>query len=91
MARGIERAKDRIAEGEYSQAIRFLDEVLAGGQDSFMAVGETGEHVGLKETASAMIRDLPADGREMYQSTFGPVAKKKLTDALASGDMALHA
>jgi outer membrane protein assembly factor BamB len=89
MARGIERAKDRIAEGEYSQAIRFLDEVLAGGQDSFMAVGETGEHVGLKETASAMIRDLPADGREMYQSTFGPVAKKKLTDALQSGDAAL--
>jgi outer membrane protein assembly factor BamB len=87
MARGIERAKDRIAEGEYSQAIRFLDEVLAGAQDSFIAVGETGEHVGLKETASAMIRDLPADGRAMYQSTFGPVAKKKLADALASGDM----
>ncbi len=87
MARGIDRAKDRIAEGEYSQAIRFLDEVLAGDQDSFIANGETGEHTGLKETASEMIRDLPEAGREMYESMFGPVARKKLNDAVAVGDV----
>ena len=86
MARGIDRAKDRIAEGEYSQAIRFLDEVLAGNQDSFIANGETGEHTGLKETASEMIRDLPDAGREMYESMFGPVARKKLNDAVTAGD-----
>jgi outer membrane protein assembly factor BamB len=87
MARGIDRAKDRIADGEYSQALRFLDEVLAGSQDSFVPVGDTGEHIGLKETASAMIRDLPPEGRELYQSTYGPAARKKLNEALASGDM----
>jgi outer membrane protein assembly factor BamB len=86
MARGIERAKDRISAGEFSQAIRFLDEVLAGKQDAFLAVGESGEHVGLKETASDMIRDLPSAGREMYVSTFGGIARKKLTEAVAAGD-----
>jgi outer membrane protein assembly factor BamB len=87
MARGIDRAKDRIAEGEFSQAIRFLDEVLSGEQDSFIAVGEAGEHAGLKETASDMIRDLPPAGREMYESLFGPVARKKLNDALMTGNV----
>lgn len=87
-ARGIERAKDRIAEGEYSQALRFLDQVLAGAQDSFIPVGETGEYVGLKETAGAMIRDLPPEGRQFYEATFGPAARRKLDDALAAGDVA---
>ena len=87
MARGIERAKDRIAEGEYSQSLRFLDEVLAGSQDSFIPVGDTGEHVGLKETASALIRDLPPEGREFYEATYGPAARRKLNEALASGDV----
>ncbi len=87
MARGIDRAKDRIAEGEYSQAIRFLDEVLAGEQDSFIAIGEAGEHAGLKETASDMIRDLPPAGHAMYESMFGPVARKRLNDAVATGNV----
>lgn len=87
MARGIDRAKDRIAAGEFSQALRFLDEVLAGSQDSFIPVGESGEHVGLKETANAMIRDLPPAGRELYEATYGPAARRKLDDALASGDV----
>src|SRR5690606_36799396 len=84
---GIDRAKDRIAEGEFSQAIRFLDEVLSGEEDSFIAVGEAGEHAGLKETASDMIRDLPPAGHEMYESLFGPVARKQLNDALATGNV----
>jgi outer membrane protein assembly factor BamB len=88
MARGIERAKDRIAAGEYSQSLRFLDEVLAGSQDSFIPVGDSGEHVGLKETASALIRDLPPEGREFYESTYGPAARRKLNEALATGDVA---
>jgi outer membrane protein assembly factor BamB len=88
MARGIERAKDRIAAGEFSQALRFLDEVLAGSQDSFIPVGDSGEYEGLKETASAMIRDLPPEGREFYESTYGPAARRKLNEALAAGDMA---
>jgi hypothetical protein len=86
MSRGIERAKDRIAAGEFSQALRFLDEVLAGSQDSFIAIGDSGEHVGLKETASKMIRDLPPEGRQLYEATFGPAARRKLSEALASGD-----
>jgi outer membrane protein assembly factor BamB len=88
MARGIERAKDRIAEGEYSQSLRFLDEVLAGAQDSFIPVGDTGEHRGLKEIANALIRDLPPEGRKFYESTYGPAARRKLNEALASGDVA---
>ncbi len=86
LSRGIERAQERIAEAEFSQAIRFLDEVLADDQDSFILLDKTDEYAGLKETASKMIRDLPPEGRELYESMFGPLARKKLGEAIESSN-----
>ena len=86
LSRGIERARDRIASGEYSQAIRFLDEVLADEQDSFVAVSGANAYAGLKRTANSLIRELPPDGMELYQSMFGPLARKRLREASAAGN-----
>ncbi|WP_168205224.1 outer membrane protein assembly factor BamB family protein [Bythopirellula goksoeyrii] len=88
LSRGIERARERISEGEFSQAIRFLDEVLADPQDSFADVADSEDYQGLKNTASKMIRDLPPDGIELYESMFGPLARKKLGEAVGSGNFA---
>lgn len=88
LSRGIRKAEQRIREGEFTQAIRFLDEVLQPQQeDYFVDSGKSGEHSGLKETARRMIRELPADGRELYEATYGPVASRELEQARSTGDM----
>jgi outer membrane protein assembly factor BamB len=86
LARGIRRAAERISAGEYSQAIGFLDDVLAGDEDVFVELEGTTSHVGLKELASSMIRDLPPAGREVYESTWGPSAQQALREAVEGGD-----
>ncbi|MCG8451257.1 MAG: PQQ-like beta-propeller repeat protein [Pirellulales bacterium] len=83
---GIRRVRERIAQGEFSQAIRFLDEVLSRPEDSFLLSGIRGEYVGLKETVWKIIRDLPPAGQQAYQTTFGPVARRLLQQAVADGD-----
>lgn len=86
LSRGIQRARERIAAGEFSQAIRFLDDILQRDEDSFVAAGDAGEFVGLKQTARQMIRDLPVEGRRAYETTYGPVARRHLESAVATGD-----
>ena len=87
LSRGIRRAQERIAVGEFTQAIRFLDEVLQPQQeDYFVDLGNSGEHVGLKETARRMIKALPSEGRKLYQATYGPVARRELDRANATSD-----
>lgn len=86
-SRGIQQVQQLIARGEYSQAIRFLDEVLAREEDSFVETSE-GEFSGLKATASQILRDLPDDGRRMYEATYGPVARRLLGEAVSQGDAA---
>ncbi len=152
--RGIQRAKEMIAKGQFSQAIRFLDQVLGREEDSFVVLpvgripeskrpqqnsgegprvprkrgqsqqqegfgGEEGyggegygggishdapgteqskqkqlklstaksEHTGLKETARKILRDLPPEGRRIYETTFGPVARRLLKQSLELGDL----
>ena len=85
-SRGIQRAKKLIDAGEFSQAIRFLDEILARDEDSFVALRDN-DYFGLKETARLMLKDLPPEGRGIYESTFGPVARRLLKEFNTSGDL----
>ncbi len=84
--RGIKRAQESIAQEEFSQAVRYLDEILARDEDSFLRVGHSGEFFGLKETAWKIIRDLPESGRQAYETTFGPAAGRLLKQCLIEGD-----
>jgi len=86
-SRGIATAAERIAAGEYSQAIRFLDEVLAAEEDAFVGRAAGQELIGLKLRALQMIGALQPAGREAYQTTFGPEAQRSLKEALAAGDL----
>ncbi|MCC6493396.1 MAG: PQQ-binding-like beta-propeller repeat protein [Pirellulales bacterium] len=87
-ARGIKRAEQSIAQGEFSQAVTFLDSVLGSDEDLFVEVGEEGRVAGLKELARELLRDLPPGGRQAYEATFGPVAQRQLAEAVAAGDRA---
>jgi outer membrane protein assembly factor BamB len=84
--RGMQRAKASIAAGEYSQAIRFLDEVLGMDEDGFVEVGDDGALAGTKQVARRLIRDLPAEGRLSYETSFGATAQRLLEEAIVKGD-----
>ena len=86
-SRGIRKAQRRIAEGEFTQAIRFLDELLQPErEDSFVVTGDAGEFSGLKETARIIIGTLPESGKQLYEATYGPVAQRELKRGIESGD-----
>ena len=86
-SRGIRKAQRRIAEGEFTQAIRFLDDLLQPErEDSFVVTGEAGEFSGLKETARRIIGNLPEHGKQLYEATYGPVARRELKRGIGAGD-----
>jgi outer membrane protein assembly factor BamB len=85
-SRGIKLAQQSIAAGEYSQAIGFLDGILGNSEDRFIEVDDQGAVSGLKETARRLIRDLPAEGRQAYETAYGPVAERLLKQAVEAGD-----
>jgi outer membrane protein assembly factor BamB len=87
-SRGIKRAQESIAAGEYSQAIQFLDGILAREQDLFVELGSDGGYGGLKETARQLIRDLPPAGRQAYEAAYGAAARRLLKAAVDDGDAA---
>lgn len=87
LSRGVKQALERIEAGEFTQAIRFLDEVLQSDkEDSFVMAGEEGAYTGLKEMARRILSQLPEEGRQLYESTYGPVARRALKQAVSEGD-----
>ncbi|BBO33257.1 hypothetical protein PLANPX_2869 [Lacipirellula parvula] len=86
LSRGMQRAEESIAGGEYSQAIRFLDEILGRDEDFFVETGDAGEYSGMKQAARRLLRDLPPEGRQSYEESYGAEAQRQLEGAIASGD-----
>lgn len=68
-SRGIQRAQELIAVGEFSQAIRFLDDVLARDEDSFVPNLSKGSQ------GSSGIDSAPATSKEV-KSKNSPAAKR---------------
>ncbi len=87
LARGMDRVRRRIAQGEFTQAIHFLNEVLRQDEDSFVVAGNGNQFAGLKETARRLIRDLPPEGRAAYQLAYRAQAERLLQSALETGDL----
>jgi outer membrane protein assembly factor BamB len=88
LSRGIQRAEESIKRGEIVQALQFLDEVLGRDGDVFVETSDDGGYSGLKERARQMIRDLPPEGHEAYEAAHGPIAERRLRQAIAAGDAA---
>ena len=98
LLRGIATARERISQGEYTQAIRFLNDVLGQEEDSFEASGaqtdpkpatrpNRPQYTGLKETARHMIRNLPPAGRAAYELAYRAHAQRLLQGAIQSGSI----
>ena len=89
LSRGMGRAAERIAEGEYAQAIRFLDDILREEQEDFFLPADKvgGEFQGGKQRARQIIRDLPEEGKALYRALYGPVARRELEQARIVGNI----
>jgi outer membrane protein assembly factor BamB/thioredoxin-like negative regulator of GroEL len=87
LSRAIARARERLANGEYHEALAFLQDILGREEDSFLErlEGER-KQVGLKATARALISQLPPEGHDAYEALYGAAARRQLEAALAAGD-----
>jgi tetratricopeptide (TPR) repeat protein len=87
LARGISRARQRLEDGEYNEALAFLQQLLDRDEDVFVDDGTGPNHLrGLKTSAREMIAGLPTAGREMYVLLHTAAARRELKAALASGN-----
>jgi outer membrane protein assembly factor BamB len=88
LTRGMRRAQESIARGEFAEATSFLDELLGRDEDYFFETNDHGGFAGLKETARQLIRDLPPEGRRAYEAAFNPIAERELRRVGTEGDIA---
>jgi hypothetical protein len=87
LSRAMERAKERLATGEYQQALTFLQEVLAQEEDSFVDASPSGgARTGIKASARGLIGELPPQGRQAFELLYGAAARRQLDAAVAAGD-----
>ena len=87
LSRAVGRARERLAEHEYHEALPFLHGILARGEDSFLErSGDDRGQLGLKTTARKLIGDLPPEGHDAYELLQGPAARRQLEAALKTGD-----
>ncbi len=87
LSRAITRARERLAQHEYHEALAFLHGLLGRQEDWFLErSGGAQEQLGAKATARQLIGELPPDGRDAYELLHGATARKQLEAALQSGN-----
>ncbi len=89
--RRLKLAQGRIADEDYTQALEILGSVLSGPDFFFQPDGQQDSYISVKAEARRMIGRLPAAGRQAYELAFGVAARKRLREAIDSGDTQLLA
>ncbi len=87
LSRAVSRARERLSEHEYHEALAFLQSILSRNEDSFIdRSAEDRGQLGLKATARKMIGELPPEGLDAYELLQGPSARRQLEGAMKEGD-----
>jgi outer membrane protein assembly factor BamB len=87
LSRAVSRARQRLADKEYHEALAFLHGLMGQAEDSFIdSSADDRMQLGLKATARKMVGDLPSDGLAAYELLQGPTARRQLEAALKEGD-----
>ncbi len=90
LRQNLSRAQAAIAEERYSDAADELGQVLdnPSSDDYFLGrPGQSDAQQSLKSEALALIGDMPAKGRQIYETKFGFDAKAELDKALEEGNL----
>ncbi|GEM_PF-3392642 len=97
LLRSLEEARQMLADGLYTQAMRQLQELIEDKHDFFLIPGpnepDSGGHYAesLKGEAENVLRSLPKEVREIYLLQYEARAKKLVATALAEGSYSLLA
>jgi len=83
----LENARTRIEMGQWPEAIQIYQNLLDAPVDSVM-LGEDGRYRSLRWDVQERIGSLPPGAREMYERTYGGLARKMLDDGFDASDMA---
>jgi len=87
LSRGVARAKERLDDGDFNEALAFLQQLLDRQEDVFVDDASDPTRLqGLKAGARKLIAGLPRAGREMYELLHTAPARRELDAALAAGD-----
>lgn len=85
--RKLELAKEKLADEDYSQAVRLIQTVLDRPHDGIIHdASQPGSFKSLKVVADRILAELPPAGRRAYEIQFGIGAQAELETALKAGD-----
>jgi outer membrane protein assembly factor BamB len=94
----IQAAQDYIKKKEWQVAAGCLQSLLEAKEDSFIEVegkddkgNTTKRRVSVRIEANRLIGELPPEGLEFYQITYGPAADSRLKEALEKNDPSILA
>jgi len=89
LSRAVTRAKERLDQHEYHEALQFLHGILGREEDWFFdGAAAATEQRGVKATTRQLIGQLPPEGHDAYERLHGTAARRQLEAALQSGSRA---
>lgn len=84
----MNQAKELLEKGRYSEAVRNLGAILESQEDYFFQPSrDRAVHRSLKAEAQRMIGEMPKEGRDVYEASFGDRARAMLSAAVADGNV----
>jgi outer membrane protein assembly factor BamB len=90
LRQSLSRAQTAIAEERYSDAATYLGEILNSPTTDDYFLGNPGSpdaQQSLKSAALSLIGSMPAQGRQIYETTFGFEGRAELDKALDAGSL----
>jgi outer membrane protein assembly factor BamB/tetratricopeptide (TPR) repeat protein len=81
-------ARKLLAGGRFGEAVRNLDAILGAPEDYFIRPDKKSPSRSLKGEVQRLLGQMPPEGRELYELQYGPQARAKLNEALATGNIA---
>jgi outer membrane protein assembly factor BamB/tetratricopeptide (TPR) repeat protein len=88
MEKRFRRGRELLHEANYIEGTHLLQSILDNDEDDFFHpdADNTRPERSLKFETQALLGELPAAGREVYEKQYGPAARRLLVEAIRSGD-----
>ncbi|HTI49817.1 MAG TPA: PQQ-binding-like beta-propeller repeat protein, partial [Planctomycetaceae bacterium] len=88
MEKRFRRGRELLQDGNYIEGTHLLQSILESDEDDFFHPDSENAlpERSLKFETQALLGDLPAAGREIYEKQYGPVARRLLTRAISDND-----
>ena len=84
LTRNLTNAGRILREQRYAEGVALLQKILDNPRDEYCVLPELGPgETSAKGVAERLLADLPAEGLEVYETQYGPTARKLLDELIA--------